>query len=173
MVNIAPNPSFESDPYVDWYTHTQAPTPSNVVFSWATDWAKTGSRSVKIVATNVTNIYMSRWMNKKLISAKAGNSYSANIYSKMNLPGGAYANLSITFWSGVPAGNTFIKAYSSANVYGIKDLASFAVAATAPSGTKYIRIEARLYGSGTIWWDDVKLEETVVCGMPSIVLDVP
>lgn len=144
--NLAPNPGFESDPNVDYYTHGTA------AFSWAGDAAHGGTRSVKTVSTQAAGV-LTRWMSRIAeIPATAGTRYTASAWMKT---AGVTdrAVLAVTFWNssqqylGVTA--------TSAPLTGTTAWTQLSLSATAPAGTASLRVEFRLYGPGTLWTDDV------------------
>jgi len=143
--NLAPNPSFESDPSSDYFFVTDGAT-----HSWATDAAHSGSHSLKIVSNSGST---SRWMSQtNRISAQAGVRYHASAWLKTS---GIGATVVITFWgSSCPSGFCGVAA-TSPNTGG--DWSKVSVDETAPAGTTAVRLELRLNGVGTMWADDVEV----------------
>jgi Polysaccharide lyase len=143
--NLAPNPSFESDPSSDYFFVTDGGT-----HSWATDAAHSGSHSLKIVSNSSST---SRWMSQtNRISAQAGVRYHASAWLKTS---GIGATVVITFWgSSCPSGFCGVAA-TSPNTGG--DWSKVSVDETAPAGTTAVRLELRLNGVGTMWADDVEV----------------
>jgi hypothetical protein len=145
--NLAPNPGFESDPYVDYFTHGSG------TFTWATDAFHAGSRSVKIVTSQPTGS-LARWLSKTTrIAATPGTLYKASVWLKTS---GVTQNarLTINFWN---SSSTHLGSFSSGSVTGTTNWTPVSVQATAPANTAFIRLEFRLYGPGTLWADDVVL----------------
>ncbi len=138
--NLAPDPDFETNPN-SWYF-----TVGDGAFSWATDAARSGSHSLKIVSTTGT---LSRWLsNTSQIPAQPGKTYTASAWLKTT--NANQANLSINFWNG----GSHLGTYTSQTLTGTQPFTQLTVQATAPAATTSIRIEFRLTGPGTLWADD-------------------
>ncbi|MCX9089300.1 MAG: family 16 glycosylhydrolase [Candidatus Methanoperedens sp.] len=148
LFNLAPNPGFENDPAVDYFSH------GNGAFTWATDAAHTGTRSSKIVSSQPVGSYV-RWLSKTdKISGKAGNEYDASVWMKTNSVT-QYGKLVINFWD---ASLGYLGGRESAgSIRGTTNWTQLKVQGIAPSKTAYVRVEFRLYGPGTLWVDDVNL----------------
>jgi len=74
--NLAPDPGFEIDPTIDYYTHGTG------VYVWALDAPHTGNRSLKIVSSQPEGS-LARWLSKNdRIKATAGNEYIASVWMK-------------------------------------------------------------------------------------------
>ena len=146
--NLAPNPSFESDPTIDYFTHGTG------TFSWVKDVAHAGKASLKIVSSQ-PNGTLTRWLSRtKRIAAKAGTTYTATAWLKsQNLAQNGV--LTINFWN---SSGQHLGSYDSpAQVRGTSNWTPVSVDAMAPIGTAYARVEFRLYGSGILWADDISL----------------
>lgn len=142
-----PDPGFESDPSSDYYFVADGGK-----YSWATDEAHSGSRSLKVVSTTTG---MTRWMSVTTrIAAQAGTRYSATAWLKTS---GGSANISMTFW-GPSCANGYCGSSSSEDTSG--DWQRAMTTETAPRGTTSVRIEFRLNGIGTLWADDADLSST-------------
>jgi lysophospholipase L1-like esterase len=142
IVNLAPDPDFESDPATSYATDGPG------VFSWATDAARSGSHSLKIVSSSTG---LCRWLSKSgAIAAQPRKTYTASAWVK-TASTAAKAGVTITLWKG----STLLKTYSSTAVTGAQPFTQVTVSGTAPSGATSIRVEFRLKGKGTLWTDDV------------------
>jgi hypothetical protein len=165
-VNLAPNPSFESDPSGAYYTHGAA------TFSWATDAAHSGTHALKIVSTQPAGT-LARWMSQTAaIAATPGTTYTASVYLKTAFASSsARANLSIDFWDsnraylGVTA--------DSAQLSGTQPWTSVSTTAKAPPRTAFVRLEFRLFGPGTLWADDVALTAGTPAGSAPVNTALP
>jgi hypothetical protein len=151
--NLAPNPSFESDPNVDYFTYASSPLSANA-FSWASDAAHTGSHSLKLVSSQAGGS-LARWLSQtNKIPATPGSSYSASAWFKTsNVSQGVY--LTANFWNSSQTWLGSTIGDSSPTISGSQDWTQLNLQTTAPPGTAYIRIEFRLTGPGTFWADDV------------------
>lgn len=161
QANLAPNPSFETDPTVNYWSVAVTGT----TYSWATDAFKTGTRSLKIVSTQATTS-MSRWTSKtNAIAATPGQTYYASVW--MQASGATQRGLlAINFWDSTQTylGTTY---ESAAKVTGTTaGFEQLSVNAVAPANTAYIRLEFRFYGPGTLWIDDVSLTTTPIVVTP-------
>ena len=156
--NLAPNPGFETDPAVDYFTH------GNGTFTWTTDAAHNGSSSTKIVSTQPTGSY-ARWMGKTdKTSGEVGNDYSASVWMK-SISVVQYGKLVINFWDAslnYLGGNE-----SDGYINGTTDWTQLSVQDIAPSNTAFVRVEFRLYGPGTLWVDDVDLSLKTAASTPT------
>jgi hypothetical protein len=145
--NLAPNPGFESDPNVDYFTHGSG------TFSWASDAAHGGSRSLKIASGQPVTAY-ARWLSRTTrIPAQAGGVYTASVWLKTANAGGRGV-LAMNFWN---ASSAVLASLEGGSITGTRDWTKVSVTGTAPAGTAYVRVEFRLWGPGTLWADDVSL----------------
>ncbi|MEW6270944.1 MAG: hypothetical protein AB1689_16800, partial [Thermodesulfobacteriota bacterium] len=153
--NMAPNPSFEADPAPDYFTHADAP--AETTFTRGADAYRSGARSVKITSKQAAG-KLSRWLSRnERIQAKPGRSYSASFWLKT--AGVAHeASVALNFWDG-SAWTHLATRSSVTRVSGTSDWTRVQVSGTAPAGTAYVRVAARLDGPGTLWADDVVLTE--------------
>jgi hypothetical protein len=147
-INIAPNPGFEHDPVGSYFTSGPAD------FSWASDAAHDGNRSLKVVSTTDA---LSRWLSRTTaITVTPGGDYQATVYARTeNLSGQAL--LSITYWT---ASGLYVPAAADSPLqlgatHGWTKLTS---QATAPSTAVTIRVEFRITGAGIAWFDDVDIQ---------------
>ncbi|GAN31511.1 hypothetical protein [Candidatus Brocadia sinica] len=147
--NLAPNPGFETDPMVNYFTD------GNGAFTWTADAAYTGSRSLKIVSSQSTGTF-ARWMSKTTeIGAFAGAYYTASVWMKAGSIN-QYGKLVINFWD---SSLKYLGGYKSSGlVSGTSGWTKITVQGTALSNAAYLRVEFRLYGPGTLWIDDVTIK---------------
>jgi hypothetical protein len=162
-VNLAPNPGFENDPVADWFTASGAP--SATYFPWATDQVHGGKRSVKIVSQQQAGT-VSRWLGRNdRIPASAGVRYAATVWLRTaNVTNEAL--VAMNFWDGT-AWNHLATTESQNRLRGSNGWTQVAVDAVAPAGTGYLRVEARLGGSGTLWADDVAVARADATSAPA------
>ncbi len=148
--NLAPNPSFELDPATSYFTHGVAR------FSWASDVARTGTRSLKIESRSVS---MSRWMtNTSSVETTPGAVYGLSAFFKTgSVPPASVVRIAATFFA---ASGAYLdgSAEQSVGLSGVEEWAKLSLSLTAPPLSTFLRIEFRLTGVGTIWVDDVLLE---------------
>ncbi len=146
-VNLAPDPDFEASPFASYFTDGPG------AFSWASDQARSGSHSLKIVSSTMS---LSRWLSvTNAIAATPGAQYSACVYLKtMNV--GTPAYLSVNYWT---SSSVYIPATvdSATKLGGTTDWTEVCVASTAPAGAAFLRVEFRLPDTGTLWADDVSV----------------
>ena len=121
---------------------------SKIIFSWATDYKYSGSRSVKISSTDP--IGKGRWMTGRNIAVTPGGSYSFNTYVKTSGMGKAY--MYVSFWNSAMG---YISGSSTLSKSGTNNWVQIQGRAVAPAGAAYARIEERLDGAGTAWFDAV------------------
>ena len=146
VTNLAPNPGFELTPTTSFFTHGDG------TFTWATDQSNSATHSLKIVSTTST---LSRWLtNTTAITAQAGKTYTASVYAKTNAVTGS-VRLTITYWN---ASATYLGvAVDTPSLTGTQNWTKLTISQQAPTGTAYIRLEMRLTGPGTAWYDDLTL----------------
>ncbi len=153
--NIISNPSIESDPSIGptFRTYDTVAT-----YSWASDAARSGTRSLKIISTAAPGV-MSRWTTQ-YFPVSAGTQYYSSAYLKTSATTG-YATVAITWWSGVPGTTTYLSSsLSNTTLTGSTEFSKIEVNPKAPATAIYGRIEFRLYGAGTLWIDDVSFDAT-------------
>lgn len=149
--NLAPDPGFEADPGATYSTHGSG------TFTWDPFAAHSGSRSLKIVSPQPRDA-LARWMTTTdAIPVTPGRSYRVAAWLKTE----GVVNqgvVSATFWSSSYAylGTTL----TSPAVSGTQDWTPLALAATAPAGAAFLRVELRLWGPGTLWADDLTVTDT-------------
>jgi hypothetical protein len=147
--NLAPNPSFESDPALDYQKNGSA------TFSWATDQSVSPVRSLKIVSAQAGSAY-SRWMTKnKKIAVTPGADYQVSVWLRVKAANQT-AQLAVTFYT---AGSAYIAPVAATTRVGITDWTQLSLTVTAPANAAYLRPEFRLRGPGTLWADDVSVTE--------------
>jgi hypothetical protein len=141
--NLAPDPSFEVSPET-YYTVNgkgKGVITAAAAHSGAQSWQITGK------GTGVTRVIG----KYKDIGAQPGGVYRATAwFQTANV--GKNAMLAINFWSksGTNLGATTLSPKLSGNQLWTQ----MTVEATAPANAAYVRIEARLTGTGTLWFDD-------------------
>jgi hypothetical protein len=151
--NLAQNAGLEVDNNKDgkpdnWYMNVWGGSAGKIAFSWATDYKHGGTHSVKIISTDTTG--KARWMTGRNIGVVPGKKYSLNAYIKTSSVNSAY--ITITFWDGNLG---YITGASSNKISGTRDWTQVAGSAVAPANARYARVELRIQGTGTIWYDDV------------------
>lgn len=145
---LAPDGAFEQSAFDSYFTYGPCS------FAWATDQARSPTHSRRIVATSTG---LCRWLSQtRAIAATPGSTYDASVFVKTNLVQDGAAYLSLNFWT---ANGTYIPATvdSPQQVSGTKDWSPLFVEAKAPPGAAYVRLEFRLSGRGTAWFDDASL----------------
>ena len=144
-LDLAPDPSFELDPTVGYFSHGDG------LYAWAGDSAHSGTRSLLIRSTSDT---LNRWLSRtSAITATPGSHYQASVWVKTeNVAGASF--LSINFWT---ASGTYIPATVDSPVHlgGTNDWTRLTLEATAPPGAAYLRVELRQTGPGATHFDDV------------------
>ncbi|MFC1504057.1 PKD domain-containing protein [Spirochaetota bacterium] len=146
-INLAPNPGFEQDPDIDYFTVGSA------AFGWTDERKRSGSKALKIDSSQYE---LTRWLSRTTrITAESGHNYACEVYMNIeNVNGSAY--LEINFWD---SSLSYIGGVQSSMLSGSKDWTRLSVQKTAPAGAAYVRIEFRLNGTGMIWIDDVLLQD--------------
>lgn len=159
--NLAPNASFETNPCVEYFTF---PTACGAApFSWASDQAHSGSRAIKIVSTQTPGTF--RWLSKnESLPIVGSHTYDVSLWLKTeNASEGA--ELGVSFWG--PGVSDFIleSSVSSVLLRDTQDWKKVSVSVSAPAQARYMRVEAKLYGRGILWADDLEVADTVVSGV--------
>lgn len=145
--NLAPNPGFESDPATHYFTYGTG------TFTWASDSFWTGARSLKITSTT-SSTSLARWLSRTtIIAAEPGKTYRASVFMRTSAVANKAA-LAINFWD---ASSKHLGTVESLKLSSTNNWRLLTVEGTAPAGTRSIRVEFRLYGSGAIWADDVTI----------------
>jgi hypothetical protein len=145
---LVPDGAFEQSAFGSYFTAGPCS------FAWATDQARTPTHSRRIVATSAG---LCRWLSQiQAIAVTPGSTYDASVFAKTGLVQDGVAYLSLNFWT---ANGTYIPATvdSPQQLSGTKDWTPLFVEAKAPPGAAYIRLEFRLSGRGTAWFDDASL----------------
>ncbi len=149
ITNLAPNPSFESDPFVDYTTTGQG------TFKWVDNVAHTGMHSVKIRRTGSVDDEYGRLRSKtNRISVEDGViGFTFSAWLRGRTPDGT--QIVINFWD---EDKTFLSA-ESVWVHPNKtwQQVEFSTDKPIPNDAVYVRIEFRLYGTGVLWMDDLSL----------------
>ncbi|MDO8637748.1 MAG: FG-GAP-like repeat-containing protein, partial [Dehalococcoidia bacterium] len=158
--NLAPNASFETDP-AGVYTSSTFPGSQPSTFTWASDAAHTGAKSLKIASTQPAGSG-SRFTYSTGQGVKAGNKYKASIWLKTAAVTDKAA-INLRFFS---APGVAISQVTSPAVTGTNDWKETSIEGTAPAGTTLIYIELIQYGPGTSWGDDVALVDTSTTPIP-------
>src|SRR4051812_4915951 len=153
-VNLAPDPSFEA-PGVPSYSSNGSCT-----FSQATDAARLGSHSLKIASSQPAGT-LCRWMSVvSAIRVGPGGAATVDVWDKTQGAAAHADALTVTFWN---SSQTYISGSASevTGAGGTHDWQQLGLSVTAPAGATFMRVEFRLYGSGTAWFDDVAVESEV------------
>jgi hypothetical protein len=87
-----------------------------------------------------------------LIPVTPGQRYTATVWLKTSAGSG---NLTLTFFQ---EGSYTGAAYTSADASG--DWTQVSVSGTAPAGATSVRLEFRYYGPGSLWADDIALQQS-------------
>ncbi|MGQ9586575.1 MAG: CARDB domain-containing protein [Anaerolineae bacterium] len=154
--NLAPNPGFEvpnasSTGPLGWQGNQWAgPAPT---YNWTTNVRHSGDRAVQII--NHSDETRSRWRAPKVV-VQPGQFYHYRVWVKGSRIAGT-ARLTMVF---IKADGTRLGKKDSSVVRGTFGWQRLEGAVVPPPGTKYIRLELRLHGAGTVWFDDVLLERT-------------
>lgn len=147
--NLAPDADFETDPDGSYYTHGMG------TFSWATDQAHSSAHALRVVSGQPSGA-TARWMTIiPAIPVTPGAAYDVSAWMKVQDVNHGNAQLVVTFWSAARAYVAGSAYASPATITGTTDWTQLALAARAPAGSAFMRIEFRLTGPGTMWADDV------------------
>jgi len=159
--NLAPNPGFEcegaspNEP-ADWTCETYEGSP--VAFSRSRQSRHSGDYSVFIGSGSTGS--RSRWRSKP-VPAREGRIYEFSVWVNADQLSDE-ATVSLTFWSGWPSTDTIL---GIVDAVGVGDTDGKWVhlmsSHMAPPGTRYIRLECRLYGAGSAWFDDASIRESI------------
>lgn len=148
--NLAPNPSFEKDPYVDYQTY------GNGNFSHASA-SHTGDHSIKIVrgSGDLSDSY-GRWVSKikKIVLPDNPSKATMKIWLKGSGLSSKEVQIGFNFWD---ADQKHISGKFKHVTPG-SGWKQYTVSTTdIPINAKYLRIEIRLKGDGSLWADDLSL----------------
>ncbi len=144
--NILPNPSFEKDPYIDYFVYP--PVLAN--YTWDNVFLD-GQKSLKIHSEYDG---LTRWLSKTdKIVAQPDKKYKATVWIKThNLKNRAV--LALNFWD---ENLNHLGTKESQSLYGSNEWKKLEVEFNSPLNAKYVRIEFRLYGQGDLWIDNASL----------------
>jgi hypothetical protein len=145
---LAPNPGFELDPAASYYSSGTA------AFSWASDAAHSAAHSLKIASADSG---LSRWGNQPaLLPVTAGASYDIGAFFKLASVT-SQARLGVSFYGA----NGFLSAAAGPEALsGTSDWRQTSMSVVVPAAATSMRVEFRLYGTGTLWADDVSVAPT-------------
>jgi lysophospholipase L1-like esterase len=162
--NLVSNPDVESNPNTTFFTNGTG------TFTWATDASHSATHSLKLVS-NQGNGTFARWMTDVgSIPVIGDHSYGASVWFKTsNLT--AYAVLTVTFWNDTTTYSGL--AYESTQLTGTQDWTQLSVQAPAPPTARYMRVEMRLWGAGTMWVDDISAIDGTVPPAASVNVTLP
>lgn len=161
--NLAPNPSFETDPFVDYFSYVDPPNGRGTLTT-TTTIRHSGGRGIEIASDQPSGA-LARWLSRNgRISAREGRAYEASIWVKTR--GVAeYATLEMNFWDATGYGYLG-SASTTQSISGTTGWGTLAANGTAPAGTASLRIEVRLHGPGTVWADDVFVRDVSATPSP-------
>ena len=148
--NLAPNPSFETDPNVDYRKHGEGS------FAWTSAQAHSGSRSLSITqAAGTPFSTYSRWYSRTDLFTVNGDEtgYTLSGWFKSQDTSGGSLKLVINYWDsgqGYISGETY-----SFTPNGNWQMFTAVTQNPIPANAAYARIEFRLHGAGTLWLDDI------------------
>jgi hypothetical protein len=148
--NVAPDGSFESSPDPAYYTAGDA------AFRWAADVSHSGAHSLEIVSTQAG---LSRWMSRVTALPVSPQVFSVSVFLKTKQADHGYAGLTLTYWT---AAGTYISGSavdSPTRLTGSQDWTQLVVGVSPPPGAAFVRVEFRLKGPGTLWVDDLDVEQ--------------
>jgi uncharacterized repeat protein (TIGR01451 family) len=159
--NLAPNPGFEcagaspGEP-ADWTYDTWEGSPA--IFFRSDQLHHSGDYSVFIGSGSTES--KSRWRSRPL-DARPDRIYEFSVWVNADQLSNK-ATVSLTFWSGWPSGDTILKVVDAEGTGDTSgDWVHLVSSYMAPPGTRYIRLECRLYGAGTVWFDDAAIREYI------------
>ncbi len=151
--NLAPNAGFETDSDADgtpdkWYMNEYGGDSTKIKFIWATDYKYSGTHSAKITSTD-TNAKARWWTDNRDIVVSPGKSYTVKGYIKMNGVSNG-AQIRVAF---LDSNVKFISYLSTDKISGTNEWTLLQGSLIAPINAVYARIEIRMEGSGTAWYD--------------------
>jgi len=156
--NLLPNSSFETTLGTDYFTHGTAS------FYQVTDAARTGTHSLKIVSTDSSTSVFSRWLStNSILTVTPGTTYTTSVFARKT--GSGYAQLVINFWG--PGPYDLISNHESSSLTQDNTWSQLTRTVTAPTSAKYARVEMRLYGAGSAWFDDISFSSDSGGGGPT------
>ncbi len=156
--NLLPNPSFESDPNIDYSTDGNLGT-----FEWANEGQAGSNRSLFVSQplTTTTDIY-ARWFSKRerVVHNSETTAYTLSGYFKSQDTGTDSLKLVVNYWD---ADLSYIEDSVQSAVFTPNNdwqAFSFTTQASPPVNAVYVRAEFRLHGGGSLWIDNVSLVES-------------
>ncbi|MFC1504755.1 carbohydrate binding domain-containing protein, partial [Spirochaetota bacterium] len=153
--NLAPNPSFENDPY-EHYSHS-----GSAAFSWASDEAHEGSKSLKIISSVSSRTW---WMSKRtlgMIPFTPGNEYTLTGWVKHTA---GIAEFVIHGFNG----NTWLGSSHSGTSTGNADWTELTGNYTPNSSVTILRLDFWYNGPGTHWVDDIVFFDASAASSPDL-----
>lgn len=151
--NLASNSSFTNNPYPIYAPSYFPPGAATSIFTWATDQVHTGTSSIKIQSTQGPGA-LSRWSYTTSTPTAPGRTYKATVWAKTQGVT-TYAILNMRYFNGIAS---VVTIPSTMTVKGTTDWTQISVQGIAPPLSNRIILEFMLYGTGTVWFDDVTLE---------------
>jgi chitodextrinase len=153
-----PNSGFETgtDSSADYWSLTN--WIGSPAYSRVSDILHGGGYSAKIYNAAYANGGWSKSTSSGRISVTAGKTHTVSIWTKtdnvsFNTGDGSY--LSVQFYDS--AGTAIGSATTSSTITGTVDWTKLSVTMSAPSNAASLRIDCRLKGTGTAWFDDVEV----------------
>ncbi len=147
-VNLAPNFNFEEPDPADWRPNNWGGQMGT--FTWADDQSFSVEHSLKIESAKWGR---NRWITDRSIPVNPGHGYDLGAWVKYEDVKG-YAKVLVSWW------DENLKWLGNSSTAKLKDDSDWAPAMRtvyAPPHAAYARLELRLDGKGTIWFDDVFL----------------
>lgn len=167
--NRAPDPGFEAPGAPSWQPNGPC------TFSQAAGEGRSGN-ALKIASTQPAGT-LCRWLSvTSAIPAVPGGHDTAAVWIKTQGVVAGAARLTLTYWTASQAYVPGSAVDSAGSVAGTSDWTAVALQSTAPAGAAYVRVELRLTGPGTAWFDDVSVTSVVraiASATPPVVSEVP
>jgi hypothetical protein len=154
LPNLAPNPGFEEPLASSYRPH------GSCDFAHAADAAHDGARSVKIVSTQPRGT-LCRWLSVLSTIPVTPGPFSVGAFVKTEDVTQGAAQLAVTFWD---ASGAYIPGSAhdvGPGLDGTHDWTAVGGQVTAPAGAAFLRLELRLFGPGTAWFDDLILQRVI------------
>ena len=154
LPNLAPNPGFEEPLASTYQPHGPC------TFSHATDAVHDGTRSVKIESTQPRGT-LCRWLSVLAAIPVTPGPFSVGGFVKTQAEKQGVARLTLTFWD---ASGAYIPGSAHDIAPGLDathDWTAVGGQVTAPPGAAFLRLELRLFGPGTVWFDDLILQRVI------------
>ncbi|MGI5819909.1 MAG: prolyl oligopeptidase family serine peptidase [Armatimonadota bacterium] len=163
--NLAPNPSFEDGDARRPSGWSERPAQgSTAAFEWAEGVARTGERSVSI--TRIDDVDgADRWRagTGREIGARGGTELTLTAWAKTEQVEGAGAHLQIY---AIGIGGEILAQPTGGAVRGTTDWTEISVRLTVPDEPCYVMPYLGLRGTGTAWFDDVRMMGIPGPGLP-------